>query len=323
MVTRQVKQLTRLVNDLLHVSRITLGRITLNKQPLQIDEVIEQAIETAQPLVAQKSHRLRVHEPAQPVYVDGDRVRLVQSLGNLLNNAAKYTEPGGEITLAVRESADSVTFEVRDTGGGIPEELLPHVFELFVQGERSLDRAQGGLGIGLAIVKRLIEMHHGTVTAASGGLGQGTTFAIRLPRVPEPVRELEAPAEPTAPRQRILVVDDNQDAAESLKMLLVLEGHEVCTTYSAAGALRAIEDVKPDVVLLDIGLPDMDGHQLARRMRSHDATRGALLIALTGYEQQQRAREAGFDAYLKKPPDLRALRRLLVCEAPVMAQEAS
>jgi PAS domain S-box-containing protein len=316
-VARQVSQLTRLVSDLLDVSRITLGRITLKQETLEIHEVVEQAIETVQPLISQKSHRLRVEKPGQPIYVNGDRARLVQTLGNLLNNAAKYTDPGGEITLSVCESADAVTFEVRDSGAGISADLLPQVFDLFVQDERSLDRSQGGLGIGLAVVKRLVEMHGGTVAAASGGPGRGSSFIVRLPRAQAPVLDFETPAEPAGHGQRILVVDDNQDAAESLKMLLVLDGHEVSATYSAADALQALEHSRPDVVLLDIGLPGMDGHELARQMRSNEATKGAVLIALTGYEQEQgRAREAGFNAYLRKPPDLQVLRRLLASGQP-------
>jgi CheY-like chemotaxis protein len=319
MIMRQTDQLTRLVDDLLDVARIAQNRIVLRKAPLEIGGLIDQAVETVQSIITEKEHELRIEKPASPIYVHGDRARLAQSLSNVLHNAAKYTEAGGAITLRVAASAEQVELEVRDSGIGIPEQLLPHVFEPFVQSERAIDRAEGGLGIGLSIVKGLIEMHGGTVRAASEGTGCGSTFRIRLPRISLP----EAVEQPPGPRpgvkRRVLIVDDNVDAADSLAMLLRVDGHEAETAYSASSALEAIETLRPEIVLLDVGLPQMDGYEIARRLRANNTVPGIRLIALTGYgraEDRERARLAGFDGHLLKPADMQALQQFLTLEGP-------
>ena len=314
MITRQSQHLSHLLDDLLDVSRIARGRIVLKSEPLEIGEIIEPAIEMVQPLMNEKLHKLRVDRPGQPLHVHGDRARLVQCLCNLLNNSAKYSATHAEITLLVADAPDSVTIEVRDNGTGISAELLPHIFELFIQAERSLDRSQGGLGIGLSIVKRLVEMHRGTVSAASEGIGLGCTFSIRLPRVAAPERAAGDRVARTVPKRRILVVDDNSDVADSLAMLLRLEGHEVEVAYSAPGTLEAVQRMRPEAVFLDIGLPQMDGYEIARRLRADPAARQVHLTALTGYGQErdrERAREAGFDAHLVKPADIKAVNQIL------------
>jgi two-component system, chemotaxis family, CheB/CheR fusion protein len=319
MITRQSQHLTRLLDDLLDVSRIARGRIVLQSETLEIGEFIGPAIEMVQPLMNEKSHELRVDRPGQRLYVHGDPARLVQCLCNLLNNSAKYSTSHGEIMLVVTEAPDSVTIEVRDSGAGISPELLPHIFELFVQDERSLDRSQGGLGIGLSIVKRLVEMHQGTVSAASEGIGRGCTFSIRLPRIAAPERAAVDGVAPAAPKRRILVVDDNSDVANSLAMLLRLEGHEVEIAYSAPGTFEAVQRMRPEAIFLDIGLPQMDGYEIARRLRADPAIKGVYLIALTGYGQErdrERAREAGFVAHLVKPADIEAVNQILASLRP-------
>ena len=314
MITRQSQHLTRLLDDLLDVSRIARGRIVLQSEPLEIGEIIEPAIEMVQPLMNEKLHKLRVDRPGQPLHVHGDRARLVQCLCNLLNNSAKYSAACSEIVLVVAEAPDSVTIEVRDNGAGISPELLPQIFDLFIQGVRPLDRSQGGLGIGLSIVKRLVEMHQGAVSAASEGIGRGSTFSIRLPRMPGPERAAADCVAPTTPKRRILVVDDNSDIADSLAMILELEGHEVAIAYGAPGTFEAVQRMRPEVVFLDIGLPQMDGYEIARRLRADPAAKRVHLIALTGYGQErdrERAREAGFVAHLVKPADIEAVNRIL------------
>ena len=319
MINRQTQHLTRLLDDLLDISRIARGRIVLQSEPLEIGEIIEPAIEMVQPLMNEKLHKLRVDRPGQPLHVHGDRARLVQCLSNLLNNSAKYSAARSEIALVVAEAPDSVTLEVRDNGAGISPELLPHIFQLFVQGARPLDRSQGGLGIGLSIVKRLVEMHQGTVCAASEGIGRGCTFSIRLPRIAAPDRAAADCVAPTAPKRRILVVDDNADIADSLAMLLRLEGHDVAIAYSAPGTFEAVQRMRPEAVFLDIGLPQMDGYEIARRLRADPAAKQVHLIALTGYGQEhdrERAREAGFGAHLIKPADIEAVNHILASLPP-------
>jgi CheY-like chemotaxis protein len=316
MITRQTDQLARLVDDLLDVARIAQSRIVLKKEPIEISGVIDQAVETVQPIITEKGHQLNVAKLAEPLYVHGDRARLAQSLSNLLHNAAKYTDPGGTISLVVRASVDELELEVIDSGIGISEHLLPRVFDLFVQSERTLDRAQGGLGIGLSIVKGFIEMHGGTVKASSAGVHRGATFTIRLPRTSPPHEALAQPNRPGSQvKRRVLVVDDNVDAADSLAMLLKSDGHEAETAYSADAALAAVERLRPEVVLLDVGLPQVDGYEIARHLRASNTVPGMRLIALTGYGQEkdrERARAAGFDDHLLKPADMNALQRLLM-----------
>ena len=314
LLKRQTKQLTRLVDDLLDISRIARGRITLEEKPIEIGTVISQAVETVQPLIRDKIHHFVLAAAQSPMYVLGDSSRLVQAISNVLHNAGKYTERSGEIRLQVLDSENEIAIEIRDNGAGISSELLPHVFDLFVQSERTLDRSQGGLGIGLSVVKRLIEMHQGSVSAVSEGPRRGSTFTIRLPRIPPPLQDTTGtPALVRAAGKRILVVDDNPDAADSLAMLLRLDGHEVHTVYGPAEALKAADQLKPEVIFLDIGLPQVDGYEVARRLRLNSGQEPLRLVVLTGYGQQEdrtRSHAAGFDAHLVKPVNPQALEQI-------------
>jgi PAS domain S-box-containing protein len=313
-IRRQVTHLTRLVDDLLDVSRITQQRIELKKETVDVADVIRHAVETVEPLLRERHHELQLLSSYRALLVSGDFARLVQCLVNLLTNAAKYTDDGGRILVASREEDGTAVIEITDDGVGIPAALLPKIFDLFVQSERTLDRAQGGLGIGLSVVRRLVEMHGGEVSARSGGPGEGSTFAVRLPLVvPARVASEEEPAQVVAAR-RILVVDDNRDAADSLAMMLKFDGHEAEAVYGGAEALERTAALAPQVVLLDIGLPGMDGYEVARRMRELALRAGLKVIALTGYgqpEDRARALQAGFDDHLVKPVDLVALKRCL------------
>ncbi len=318
-IDRQVTHLARLVDDLLDVSRITRGKIQLQPEPLQVGTVVASAVETSRPLIDAHQHRLTVSVPREPLQVHADPARLAQVLTNLLNNAAKYTPDGGQIWLGAAAENGDVVFRIRDSGAGIPREMLSRVFDLFIQVDRSLERTQGGLGVGLTLVRRLVEMHGGSVQAFSEGPGRGSEFVVRLPLQ----GDQPAPAAPEAPRPaeaeaalpgRVLVVDDNTDAAESLAMLLGISGHEVRVVHNGPDALEAAEDFHPEVVLLDIGLPGLDGYGVARRLRERPATRDVLLIAVSGYGQEEdrrRSREAGFDYHLIKPVDFADLQQLI------------
>jgi PAS domain S-box-containing protein len=311
-IDRQVDHLSRLVDDLLDISRITHGKIELQLDLVPLHTVVDYAVEMTRPLFVARRHELTFKPADQPIWVLGDPARLSQSVANVLNNAAKFTEPGGHIELHVRRDDSHAVVSVRDNGVGITAEQVPHVFDLFMQGDRSLDRAQGGLGLGLSLVKRLVELHGGTVEARSEGAGKGSEFRLRFPMALAP-----AASQATAPvasndnePRRVLVVDDNRDAADSIADLLRLERHTVQTAYSGAAALGVARVFKPDVVFLDIGLPGMDGYEIARRLRTFPETAGARLIALTGYGQagdRERSRAAGFDAHVVKPVDPLAL----------------
>jgi CheY-like chemotaxis protein len=262
-----------------------------------------------EPLLREKRHQLTVTTHGA-LRVHGDPARLVQCLANVLTNAAKYTDPHGEIRIESRDEDTEAVVTITDNGVGIPSELLPRLFELFVQSARTLDRSQGGLGIGLSVVKRLVEMHGGHVSARSGGPGQGSSFEIRLPLAERDVEPSTATPRVTVAPQKVLVVDDNEDAAKTLAMILSLDGHEVQTVFSARAALEQAREFEPDVVLLDIGLPEMDGYEVARRIRKEPDLKPVRLVALTGYgqtEDLQRTHAAGFDAHLVKPVDMRAL----------------
>ncbi|HWY88630.1 MAG TPA: CHASE3 domain-containing protein [Gemmataceae bacterium] len=316
---RQVAQMVRLVDDLLDVSRITRGKINLISERVELAAVIASALETSRPLIEASRHGLTVQMPPQPLAVVGDLTRLAQVVSNLLNNSAKYTPEGGHIRLSVEGQDGQAVIRVRDDGMGIPAHVLPKIFEMFTQAERTLDRAQGGLGIGLTLVRRLVEMHGGKVEAHSAGTGQGSEFVVRLPLAPDnqavkeaPKHESKAPAQHSP--QRVLVVDDNQDSAESLGMLLRLRGNEVRTAYDGLAAIEAARAFHPEVVVLDIGLPGMNGYDVARQMRKMPELQGALLIAQTGWgqdEDRRRSEEVGFDAHLVKPVDAAALQDLL------------
>ena len=306
-IERQAGQLARLVDDLLEVSRVTTGSIKLHLERLDIRSIVEHAVESARPLIDLHAHELSVSLPPEAVWLCVDAARLEQVVVNLLNNAAKYTDKGGHIWLSVEQEGDEAVLRVRDTGVGIAPDLLPRIFDLFTQADRSLDRSQGGLGIGLTVVQRLVEMHRGTAEANSAGLGNGSEFIVRLPVVLSPASERESsPLETAAPgaRWRVLVVDDNVDGADVTALLLQELGHEAQVAYSGATALAAADEYLPNVVLLDIGLPEMDGYEVARRLRQHPLLRNAWLVAITGYGQEsdrQRSKEAGFDHHLVKP----------------------
>ena len=313
-IERQVTHLTRLVDDLLDVSRITQGRIDLRCRPTSVADLVARSLETVDPLIRRKQHQVSIAGDHWNLYVNVDPERLVQCLSNVLTNAAKYTDPGGEIHIGTRDFGGEVTISVTDNGMGIPPDLLPKVFELFVQGERTLDRSQGGLGIGLSIVKRLIEMHDGSVEIFSEGDRRGTRFELRLPLHERTVVAEPAPAPRKSSRRRILVVDDNEDSANTLAMILKLEGHEIDTTYSGEHALERLDEFKPEIVLLDIGLPELDGLQVAARIRANPKFRSVRLVAITGYGKQadrDRTRAAGFSAHLVKPVDFADLKRAI------------
>jgi signal transduction histidine kinase len=311
-VKRQVVHLTRLVDDLLDVSRITQGRIQLRKQPLDLHSIVCQALESVDSLVAQKRHQVAVSSEPGKLFVDGDGARLIQCVTNLLTNAVKYTADRGHIRVEARADRATAIISVSDDGVGIAEELMPRIFGLFVQSARSLDRSEGGLGIGLSVVERLMEMHGGTVAASSPGPGKGSTFELRLPRIAGASAAQAENARVDSATKRILVVDDNVDAADSIAELLRLDGNDVAVVHSAHAALETFANFRPEVVLLDIGLPDMNGYQVAQRMRA--ASRSVRIVALTGYgtaEDLQRAEHAGFDAHLVKPVDLSLLGRVI------------
>ena len=316
MIDRQVQHLSRLVDDLMDVSRITRGKVDLRMQPVDLAEVAGRAVEEVRPLVEARKHRLTMAHPAGPARVKADPTRLTQVVANLLNNAAKYTDEGGEITLTVDRVGENAVVRVRDSGVGISPEMLSRVFELFTQVDSTLDRAQGGLGIGLTLVKSLVELHGGQVEVSSEGVGRGSEFVVRLPiLVDAPQDNATRPPDegPVVPR-RVLVVDDNLDSAESLATLLQLGGHEVVTAHNGPKALDAAATFQPEVVLLDIGLPGMSGFEVARSLREQPATRSALIVAMTGYGQdtdKQRSREVGIDHHFVKPLDPNDIRRFL------------
>jgi PAS domain S-box-containing protein len=317
MIDRQVSHLTRLVDDLLDVSRITQGKVELRREPAELARVIDQALEMATPMVEGRGHELMVSLPRRPLRLEGDATRLTQVFFNLINNAAKYTQPGGRIWLTAEREGGQAVVRLRDTGEGIPPGLLPRVFDLFTQGERPLDRSQGGLGLGLTLVRRLVEMHGGKVEAHSAGQGKGSEFVVRLPALPpdqEPAPAPTAAAPPAAAQVgRVLVVDDNIDVAESLVWLLEGLAREVRMAHSGAAAIEAALEFVPDLVLLDVGLPGMDGYEVCRRLRRDPALQKAVIAAVTGYggeEDRRLSREAGFDRHLVKPIGRETLEKL-------------
>jgi PAS domain S-box-containing protein len=317
MLERQVGQMVRLVDDLLDMSRISRGKIELRKLDVELGPIIDQAVEATRALYSNLNQEVTITMPARRVYLSGDPARLAQVFGNLLNNACKFTDPDGHVSLSVAQEGDQAVIRVRDDGIGIAAEQMPILFEMFQQADTSLERTQGGLGIGLTLVKTLVDMHGGTVTARSEGLGRGSEFEVRLPTLPEgPRAQMPATAEQPTPHvpRRILIVDDNEDGAESLAMLLEPGGHEIHKVHDGAKALEAAERLRPDVVLLDIGLPRMNGYEVCQRIRQEPWGRDLIVVALTGWgqeEDRQRSREAGFDAHLVKPVDYDYLAKLL------------
>jgi CheY-like chemotaxis protein len=309
--------MVRLVDDLMEVSRITRGKIDLRRHRLDLAAVIGSAVETTRPLIDAAGHFLTVDLGGEPLELDGDGVRLAQVFGNLLNNAAKYTPNGGQITLRAERRGADVVVSVRDNGAGIRSDVLAKIFEPFVQAERTYDRSQGGLGIGLTLVRSIVQLHGGSVEARSAGPGLGSEFTVRLPR--EQAVAATTSAEMAAPAtrlggQRILVVDDNVDSAESLSELLRCLGADVLTAHDGPAALECVRTHKPSAAVLDIGMPGMDGYEVARRVRAGPDGAALTLIALTGWgneEDRRRSREAGIDHHLVKPVDLGVLESLL------------
>lgn len=321
LMTRQVQQLVRLIDDLLDVSRISRGKMILRRAAVDLNDVVDTALDVARPLIQQSKHRLELDLPEQPLMIDGDKVRLAQVISNLLINAAKYTPPGGRIELTIRRVDHTAVIQVRDNGVGIPPKMLTKVFDLFTQVDTSHTRSHGGLGIGLTLVKTLVEMHDGTIKAHSEGPGFGSEFVVRLPllqtetNVPKPV-EAAAPYVPqrNVPAYRILIVDDNESAGYLLGRLLQKLGQHVHNVTSAAAALEVIASLQPDILISDIAMPNMSGYELAAEIRARQDGPQPTLIALTGYGRdidRQQARDAGFDHHLTKPVDLEALEAFL------------
>jgi signal transduction histidine kinase/FixJ family two-component response regulator len=326
-VDHQVRQMAELVDELLEISRVTTGKVRLQKEPVDVATIVAFAVETSRPLIEMLHHRLSIVLPPGPVMVEADSLRMAQVISNLLNNAAKYSKSPGQIRLAVSVEGSDAVFRVRDKGIGIPSEMLAQIFELFAQVDQSLDHSQGGLGLGLTLVRNLVEMHGGSVLAHSDGLGLGSEFVVRLPILPESKAKTERlPAEsrkkPPVGRaanvhpRRVLVVDDNVSSAQSLAMILKLDGHDVQVAHDGTVALDMVRRFCPEVILMDIGLPGMDGYEVALRLKDEPTLRNsiALLAAITGYaeeEAKQRSREVGFDHHLVKPVDPEVVLALL------------
>jgi CheY-like chemotaxis protein len=320
-IGRQADHMARLIDDLLDVSRIVQGKVTVKPEKLSLAAIIERTVEASAPRTQSREQEIAVELPTEPVEVQGDAVRLAQVLSNLVNNASKFSAPKTTIRIAAAFADGEVRIAVKDQGAGIDPAFLPHIFDLFVQGDQSLDRAQGGLGIGLTLVKHLVELHGGRVSAFSDGPGKGTEVVVHLPA--QIAKSSAAAPIETAPRTaqartdapaRILVVDDLAASAETLMTLLEMEGFEVKTAHEGMAALKIAEDFRPDVVLLDIGLPGMNGFEVANRLRSQPHSRDALLIALTGYgeaESRTRSVQAGFDFHMVKPADVNQLLAML------------
>jgi CheY-like chemotaxis protein len=315
MMERQVNHLVRLVDDLLEVSRITRGTFALRKERVDVAAIVRNAVETIGPLLQSAGHRLTVSVPGEALWLDGDPVRLGQILSNLLDNAAKYTDDNGAISVTARREGGDAAISVIDNGAGIPAGLLPRMFEMFSRGDGTSVRGQGGLGIGLALARRLAGMHGGTLEARSDGAGKGSEFTLRVPLSHDQSAMAGGGGGDTAiPRKRILVVDDNHDAGDSLGMILERLGAEVRVARDGAEALEAFPSYDPSVVLLDIGMPGMDGYEVARTLRARYPERNAAIVALTGWGQEkdrEQARDAGFDHHLVKPAEIGALKELL------------
>ncbi|MGZ5056234.1 MAG: hybrid sensor histidine kinase/response regulator, partial [Methylobacter sp.] len=321
LIERQINHTARLLDDLLDVARIIQGKIRLKMDHCDLTQIIMHAVENCRPLIEARKHRLVLSVPDEPRWLNGDATRLEQIITNLLNNAAKYTNEGGKITLSVMRAGNYALVRIEDTGVGISPDLLTHVFDLFTQADRSLAHSQGGLGLGLTLVRQLVEMHDGSVTAASDGIGHGSTFTVQLPLLPVAQSAIEAvqTVPPVPPKSqsamlRIMVVDDYADAAESLSILLQMEGHEVRTAQCGLQAIELAQEFRPQIALLDIGLPGLNGYEVANRLRALPETQETLLIALTGYgqtEDRNRSQMAGFDHHLLKPVNFEILSGLL------------
>jgi signal transduction histidine kinase/ActR/RegA family two-component response regulator len=309
MIQRQVMQLTRLVDDLLDVARITRGQIELKRIPIELAPLVAQALEATEPLMRERRHRVSVKYPVEPIFVNGDAMRLVQCMVNVLNNSAKYTDPLGEIQVELSADNAMALITVRDNGMGVVPEFLPRMFELFTQSQRALDRAQGGLGVGLSLVRKIVEMHLGQVACTSAGVGQGCTCKIWLPLTENRINSAHEARPAGIGARKVMIVDDNHDAADSLAMMLALNGHNTYVAYSAEAAIAGAGIFRPDVILLDIGLPLMDGYEVARKLRARPEYGQVRIVALTGYGQldERQVHTAEFDAHLVKPVGIDAL----------------
>jgi len=316
-IERQLDQMVRLVDDLLDLNRITHDRLELRRGEVELSSVIQQAVEVARPLLDSAGHALMVDLPDEPIYLNADRARLAQVFGNLLNNSAKYTKAEGVISLTARRDGDSVVVTVKDNGAGIPADKLDSIFDMFMQVDSTSDRSQGGLGIGLTLVKRLVEMHGGTIEPRSDGEGLGSEFVVRLPVLAQPMTTAQSGFEGAAKsssEHRVLIVDDNRDSADSLSMLLEITGNKTFLAHDGVEALDAAEKYRPDVMLVDIGLPRLDGHEVCRRIREQPWGKDTVMIALTGWGQEddrRKSQEAGFNGHLVKPVDYDQLLELL------------
>jgi PAS domain S-box-containing protein len=326
-VDRQIAQLGHIVDDLLDVNRVTTGKLLLKRKPIAVALVLERALEASTPLLEQRKHRVEIDMPRERMIVDADPTRLAQVFVNLLNNAAKYTPEGGLIRVSARANGQQAVVRVSDNGVGISTELQPRIFDLFVQGSRSLDRAEGGLGIGLTLVQEIVQLHGGTVSASSAGTQRGSEFTVTLPLHLRTNQEMEGSMIEDTPAsgggRRVLVVDDNSDSAESMAMLLRAIGHEVRTAHDGPAALEQSLQYRPEYVLLDIGLPGMDGYEVAQRLRALPGQPAMVVVAMTGYGQEEdrkRSRDAGFDHHFVKPVDLAQLEAILNNEEPPAAQ---
>lgn len=316
-IERQAGQLTRLIDDLLEVSRIANGKLYLRKEPVALNGIVEHSVETVRPLLDQRRHELTLSLPKEVMWLDADAARLEQVIVNLLTNAAKYTPEGGKIWLTVEQNENECMLRVRDNGIGIAAELLPHVFDMFTQADQSLDRSQGGLGIGLALVRQIVELHGGRVEVSSN-LGQGSEFAMYLPMIEPPVPQ-SASAEQTITETvgtplRVLIVDDNKEIAQMMGMLLMASGHDILTAHDGPAALEAASNFQPHIMLIDIGLPLMNGYEVAKKIRQQPLLKNVVLVAQTGYGREsdrQLSVEAGFDYHLVKPPDFSKLDQIL------------
>ena len=328
MMRRQIDHMVRLIDDLLDVSRITTGKFELRRERVVLADVVRDAVDASRPSLDAAGHRLHVTVPETPLVLDADHTRLSQVITNLLNNACKFTESGGDISLRIEPRQRDVEIRVRDTGIGIAPEMRPHLFEMFVQPQDPVTRAHGGLGIGLSLVRTLAEMHGGSVEAHSEGTGHGSEFVVRLPLAPESVRSAATPESAASSddraQRRVLVVDDNRDAARTLAWALASLGHECRPEFDGAAALAAAADFQPDVFVLDIGMPGMSGYELAGRLRADPKFQSSTLIALTGWGQDddiQRSQVAGFDHHLVKPVAAATLSKLILQCTPAGAAE--
>jgi CheY-like chemotaxis protein/two-component sensor histidine kinase len=320
MMNRQVRQMIRLIDDLMDVSRITSGKIELHPERIDLHAVIAGAVESIQSVVDARGHQLKVTIPDAPILVDGDAARLTQVFGNILNNAAKFSDPKGTISIIAESQGDKAIVKVRDDGPGIPECMLSEIFEAFRQVDATLERSHGGLGIGLALAKRLMELHGGTVEARSEGLGKGAEFVVTLPTLPAENNRIDNRSHLLAQtgritRHRILIVDDLPDLAGSFRTLLEVIGQEVLVAHDGPTAIESVLAERPDIVFVDIAMPGMNGYEVARQLRARPELKGLTLVALTGYgqaEDQKKSVEAGFDHHLTKPASLAKLREVLL-----------